>query len=140
MPYRRSPSNEDENMHGDSGVSRGQGCRLHLRLLQPEPHVHLAVHRRGGGEVLLGRLMVAGPPVELAEAEVAVGEKRAHPELVGQCGGLAVSRLGLIGMGWIATRGDLTKEVERPRLVSPFGPLAGERERPFGGVGRPAAR
>ena len=30
--------------------------QLRLGLLQTEPHVHLAVHRRGGGEVLLGLL------------------------------------------------------------------------------------
>jgi hypothetical protein len=28
---------------------------LRLALLQPEPHVHLAVHRRGGGEVLASK-------------------------------------------------------------------------------------
>jgi hypothetical protein len=47
-------------------------------VLQPEPHVHLAVHRRGGGEVLLSLLPLAQPPVELAEAEVAMGDQRAH--------------------------------------------------------------
>jgi hypothetical protein len=42
---------------------------LRLRLLQPEPHVHLAVHRRGGGEVLPGVTVIARAPVEVAEAE-----------------------------------------------------------------------
>src|SRR5881397_1579516 len=31
----------------------GQSLSLGLRLLQPEPHVHLAVHRRHGGEVFV---------------------------------------------------------------------------------------
>src|SRR2546422_10622603 len=53
---------------------------LRLRLLQPEPHVHLAVHRRRGGEVLLRLLTLAGAPVELAKAEVAVGDERAHAD------------------------------------------------------------
>src|SRR2546422_6872104 len=45
---------------------------LRLRLLQPEVHVHLAVHRRRGGEVLLGRYTLACAPVQFAEAEVAI--------------------------------------------------------------------
>ncbi len=52
-------------------------------LLQIELHVHLAVHRGGGGEVLTGLLALARAPVELAEAEVAVGDERAHAELFG---------------------------------------------------------
>jgi hypothetical protein len=43
---------------------------LRLRLLQPEPHAHVAVHRRGGGEVLVRLLAVARAPVQLAEAQV----------------------------------------------------------------------
>jgi len=42
-------------------------------LLQPVRHAHLAVHRRQGGEVLPGLLLLTRAPVELAEAEVAVG-------------------------------------------------------------------
>ena len=33
-------------------TSRAGLHRLRFRLLQPEPHVHPAVHRRGGGEML----------------------------------------------------------------------------------------
>src|SRR5262245_834504 len=33
-----------------------------LPLLHPEPHVHLAVHRRGGGEVRLGLLPAGAFP------------------------------------------------------------------------------
>jgi hypothetical protein len=53
--------------------------QLRLRLLQPEGHAHLAVHRRRGGEVLLRLLALARAPVELAEAEVAVGDERCNP-------------------------------------------------------------
>src|SRR6266496_2594939 len=51
---------------------------LCLRLLQPEAHVHLAVHRRRGGKVLASLVLLARATVELAEAEVAVGDERAH--------------------------------------------------------------
>src|SRR6202022_5102035 len=61
----------------------GKLARLRLRLLQPEAHVHLAVHRRRGDEVLLSLLPPARAPVELAEAEVAVGDLRAGPKLAG---------------------------------------------------------
>src|SRR5262249_32883892 len=48
---------------------------LSLRLLQPVRHPHLAVHRRRSGEMLLRLLALARAPVELAEAEVAVGDE-----------------------------------------------------------------
>ena len=55
-----------------------------LRLLQPEPHVHLAIHSSRSRQVL-GRLRsVAGAPVELAQAEMAVGDEGAHVKLVGE--------------------------------------------------------
>jgi hypothetical protein len=47
--------------------------RLTRRLLEPELHVHLAVHRRCGREMLLRLLPSARAPVELAEAEVVGG-------------------------------------------------------------------
>ena len=53
-----------------------------LRLLQPEAHVHLAVHRRRGRQVLLGLRWVAGSAVECAEAEVAVGDEGSIPSSV----------------------------------------------------------
>jgi hypothetical protein len=46
---------------------------LLLGLLHPVRHPHLAVHRRRYAEVLLRQLAFARAPVELAEAEVAVG-------------------------------------------------------------------
>src|SRR5499433_1413228 len=49
-----------------------------LRLLQPVRHPHLVIHRRRSGEMLLRLLALARAPVELPEAEVAVGETRAH--------------------------------------------------------------
>ena len=52
---------------------------LRRRLLQPEPHVHLAVHRRRGREVPSGVIALACAPVQLDEIEVAAGDDRAHP-------------------------------------------------------------
>jgi hypothetical protein len=45
-------------------------------------------------EVLLGALAVARPSVELAEAEVAVGDEGAHAELTGEREAAAVVVLG----------------------------------------------
>jgi hypothetical protein len=58
----------------------------HLYLLQIEPHIHLAVHRRGGGEVFLGFLPLARAPVELAEAEVAVAMSGRMPSAPASAG------------------------------------------------------
>mgnify|MGYP003694201217 CR=1 FL=1 len=54
-----------------------QSLQFRLRLLSQNRHPHLAVHRRRGGEVLLRLLALARAPVELAEAEVAVGGRSA---------------------------------------------------------------
>src|SRR5512132_4011557 len=82
-------------MRGAS-LSRARS-QLFLRLLQPEAHVHLAVHRRRDGEVLLRLLALARAPVELAEAEVTVGDEGAHAELAGEGQGLAVVAFSLVG-------------------------------------------
>src|SRR5262245_8607777 len=67
--------------------------QLRLDLLQPEAHVHLAVHRGRACQVLLGLPPVAGAAVEPAQAEVTVGGEGTHPELVGPGEGLAVGVL-----------------------------------------------
>src|SRR5262249_2408888 len=56
-----------------------QLSHLLLGLLQPVRHAHLAVHRRRGGEMFSGLLALARAPVELAEAEVAVGDEGPTP-------------------------------------------------------------
>src|SRR5882724_5732947 len=88
-----------------------------LRLLQPESHVHLAVHRRSGRKVFAGFLMGAHTSIELAEAEVAVGNHRAHVNFLGDGHGLPVRGFGLVGMRWVAMRSDLAESPESPRLV-----------------------
>src|SRR5262249_6047603 len=65
-----------------SNVSRARGIRsraqfhdLCLSFFSPVRHPHLEIHRRRGGERLLSLLALACAPVELAEAEVAVGDE-----------------------------------------------------------------
>jgi hypothetical protein len=72
--------------------------RLRLRLLQPEAHVHLAVQRRRGGEVLARLLTLARTVGEPAGAEVAMGDEGPHPEFLGQCERLAVVGLAALGV------------------------------------------
>jgi hypothetical protein len=56
---------------------RPQVC---LRLLQPEAHIHLAIHRGAGAEVISGLRPVTHSPVQLAKAEIAMSYERAHAE------------------------------------------------------------
>ena len=61
-----------------SSRSEPTGLYRRLGLIQPESHVHFAVHRDRGRKVFAGLLMLACASVELAEAEVAVGDNRTH--------------------------------------------------------------
>jgi len=91
-----------------------------LRLGQPEAHVHLAIHRGGGGQGLLRLCLVASPAVELAETEVAVGDERAHVELGRPRQRLLVGGFGFRHGGWACLRGNLTEKPPRPRLGPPL--------------------
>ena len=62
----------------------GGGSRLRLCPLEVDAHVHLTVHRHRAGEVLSGPLVIARALVEVAEAEVAVGNQRVHVAFGGQ--------------------------------------------------------
>ena len=59
---------------------------------------------------------VAGAPVELAEAEVAVGDEGAHAEVGGSRQRLLIGGLSLLDAGRVGLRGDLTEKPPRPRL------------------------
>jgi hypothetical protein len=97
-----------------------------LRLLQPEHHVHLAVHRLGGRQVLLRPRIGSGSPIERAEAKVAMGRQWAHAEILCQGPGFAVAGLGLLHVGCSAVEGDLAEKVEDIGLVAAL--LMGQRE------------
>ena len=116
--------------HGDErSDARCRLFHLRLRLLQPEPHVHLAVHRRGSDEVLLSLLARACSPVELAEAEVAVGDRGAHAELVSQRH--RAPEVGLCGLhvGGIAAGRHLAEEAKGVDLVAALPVAASQVER-----------
>src|SRR5437879_7037849 len=74
-----------------------EAAHRRFRVLQPGTHVHRAVHRRGGREVFSGFLTLAQPSVELPEAEVAVGDERAHAQFVGEGHSLLVGGFSLLG-------------------------------------------
>jgi hypothetical protein len=88
------------------------------RLREPEPHVHLAVHRGRRGQVVPDLCFLARAPVELAEAEVAVGDEGAHAKFASQGEGLRIVAFGHLGAGETTRIGsDLSEEAEGPRFV-----------------------
>src|SRR5262249_31220963 len=107
-------------------VNSGQFRHLPLRLLQPVPHPHLAVHRRCGGEVLLRLLTLASAPVELAEAEVAVGDEGAHAEFGRDNERRPVVAFGISRLGGLAQRRHVAEELAGPRLEAEFAALPRE--------------
>ena len=74
--------------------------------------------------MLLRLLALARAPVELAEAEVAVGDEGAHPELLGERERVTVVAVSVLR--GIAAGGDLAEEAEGPRLVGALTALAGK--------------
>src|SRR5213593_4810052 len=122
LKYRVSQRPQNAIAGGSSKAHCGQVMRrapsLILCLLQPVRHPHLSIHRRRGSEVLLRLLALACAPVELAEAEVAVGDERAHAELAGERQRFAVICLGLFTVRWIGPGGDLSEEPKGPHFVA----------------------
>ena len=99
-----------------------------LRLLLPEVHAHLPIHRRRGRQMLARLSEVAGPASQPSEAEVAVGDEGAHAKLLGEGEGFLVVLLGDLWLGGIAVRVDLAEKSESPRLVAALLSVAGEGE------------
>ena len=62
-------------------------------------------------------LALARAPVELAEAEVAVGDEGAHAADSCRTNGLAIVSRAYIHAGVVRLRGDLTKHPQRPRVI-----------------------
>src|SRR5262245_39295014 len=89
---------------------------LQFYLLQPELHPHLAVHRRGGCQMLPCLRPVPGTLVQLAEPEVAVGGEGSHAEFGGQSPCVTVVANRPFNRRRIAVRGDLAQEAKRPAL------------------------
>src|SRR3990170_3138461 len=126
LPHRACPG---RGRGGRSRPDTRQSCQLvqtSLRLLQPEPHVHLAVHRRRRAEMLLRLLALVRVRVELAEAEVTVGDEGAHAELLGERE--RVTEVAVSVLRGIAAGGDLTEEPEGPRFVTALTAFAGKAQ------------
>src|SRR4030095_199443 len=70
-------------------------------------------------------LPLARAPVELTEAEVAVGDEGAHAEFIGKRQRITVVAFGVRGA---AGRRDITSEAEGVGLASPSPQPAGERQ------------
>src|SRR5262245_20553834 len=68
--------------------------------------------------MLLRLLALAGAPVELAEAEVAVGDEGVYLERIRDAERASVAGLGGVEIRWIAAPCDLAREPERIRLVA----------------------
>jgi len=91
-------------------------CRF--RLLQVEGHVHLAVHRHGLGEMLTRLLPLAGSKIESTEAEMTVGDQRAHTAVRRNHERLAIVVLTLSTIGSFGMSRDVSKQVMRIGHVS----------------------
>src|SRR5262249_13805449 len=108
-----SHRNSYRGINSSSQLASARRVYLRLRLLQPEPHVHLAVHRRRGGEVLARLFALARARAQLPEAEVAVGDERAHAARLGEGQRLAVMGLAALGIEPGGVGRDVTYQVER---------------------------
>jgi hypothetical protein len=87
---------------------------------------------REGEQLGAGLGAVSELGIEVPEAEVAVGYKRAHAELLGQGEGLAVVSCSGLNFYGLAVRRNLAEEAQGIRLVAPFLVLTGERQHTLG--------
>src|SRR5215470_18177549 len=78
-----SHRNSYRGINSSSQLASARRVFLCLRLLQPVRHIHCSIHRRRGGQVPLRLLALARASVELAEAEMAVGDEGAHAAILG---------------------------------------------------------
>ena len=69
--------------------------RLRLRLLQPERHAHLAVHRRRCPEMNVLGSMVSPAAMKLREAGMTMRDHRAQTELSGERQRIVVMLYGM---------------------------------------------
>src|SRR5262245_51321283 len=86
---------------------------LGFRLLQIEAHVHLAVHARGSGQVLARLFAIANLPVELAEPQVAMSDKRPHAARLSEHQRFAVVHLGSFSVEPILIGCDIAEQTLR---------------------------
>src|SRR5215813_10480452 len=80
--------------------------------------------------MLVRLLALVCAPVELAEAEVAVGDEGAHAEAVSGCEGLLVVCLGLRERDRVSLGDDFPQQPMDLRLVAALTVFTGQVERP----------
>jgi len=78
--------------------------------------------------VLASLVLLARAPVELAEAQVAVGDERPHAEFFGESQAFSTPGLPGLDIRGIATHGDVAEKVEGPRFHATDAPVACELE------------
>src|SRR5262249_24343993 len=83
------------------------------RLLAPEAHVHLAIHRRRGGQTLPSLLWLAGAAIERAQAQMAVGDKRAHAVRLGERQRLLVVSYAAFSIELVGVGSQVTEKMQR---------------------------
>src|SRR5215471_13732967 len=89
-----------------------------LRLGEPEGHVHGAVQRHGSRQFGVGLLSLLHLRIQHAEATVAVRQKRAHTEWLGDGESLAEIGFCQLALGWLTLCSDLTEEPAGMRLIA----------------------
>src|SRR5262249_33265152 len=87
---------------------------IHFPLLEPEVHVHLAVHGGRDGEILAGPLRIAAA-VELAQAEVAMRDQRAHAVRLGERKCLQVARYPALEIEPVGMTCNVAEQSQRVR-------------------------
>src|SRR5882762_1298090 len=108
---RPGPGWVEARCNEEQRLSR-QFLHFRFRLLEPERHVHLAVHCRRGSQVLLGLLRLAHTSTEAAEATVAVSDERSHTARLGERQRPAVMRLAALGIEPVGMGRDVAEEVQ----------------------------
>src|SRR5262249_36154307 len=94
----------------------GRSLQFCLRLLDPVCHLHLAVHRRRGREVLSDLLMLAGTAGGRARSKGAGSGGGEHTEVGGERQRLMVVAFGRFGVAHIERRCNGTEAVKRYRF------------------------
>src|SRR5205814_640910 len=119
---------DDDPVGRELTAARERALRAGLASLASDQSPAAAVVR----QELLALPAPLGPPVEAAEAEVAVGHERAHLALGGQRHRGAVVRRGRRRVRTGLMRDDLAQEAARPCLVPALTALASERHGALG--------
>ena len=85
---------------------------MRFPLIEPGAHFQIAVHRRRCGEILASMLCLADAAVELAQAEVALGDERAHAVQLGECQRLSVVGRRAVGIEPVGVARDVAEQAQ----------------------------